>query len=412
MSTPPPSTSELKETAQPVQDLPDWAVKFLNQSVIWETPLEFWSPPEDPDKPRLPYLPGLALQIDRHVPPGSSEDNGPARKPHLSDDYLESLPRSELVMENPPMDTAPLTNPERAQLVVTTPIAAIGESRGAQVVGCTIYPQSDKNGQGVQPFQATAKIYDPLYYNFKLVARHARDVIFEADNDYSTEARAYEHLLSAKMTGSFAPAYCGSWTFCLPFSIKGKPQTRSVRLILIERLYGSTIKETRVKNHPESYMGLDSFHYPEQFRLEVLARAMDGFSRLLQIGLDQGDFAGRNVMLVQNEPDPSNPSTDTSGGLTLPRIVLIDYNHARIMPLGSSSTQPPLPENPVLLSLRTDIAGGFAGWAPREWEDEKVEREWLLQRFYKDGQSQLYLPLACGELEAERLGLHLYQNKQ
>lgn len=407
MSASPPSNSEPKELTRPDQELPDWAVEFSKRAAIFGTPLQLWSPPEDPDKPKLPYLPGLALQIDRHVPPGSSEDKGPAPKPHFSDEYLESLPQSELVMRHPPMETAPPANPERAQLVVTTPIA-IGASRGAQVVGCTIYPQSNNNGKVTQPFQATAKIYDPLYYDFKLeMTHHARDIIFDAENDYSTEARAYEHLLSAKKTGSFAPAYYGSWTFSLPISINGKSQTRSVRLILIERLHGTTIEDTRVKNSPRSW---DSFHYPEQFRLEVLAQAMEGFASLLQIGLDQRDLAGRNVFLVQNDSDPFAPATDTSGGLPLPRIVLIDYNHARITPLESSSTQPPLQENPVSLSLRTDIHGAFAGWPPREWEDEKVEREWLLQRFYNNGQSQLYLPL--DEWGSKRLGLNLYQDEK
>lgn len=370
-----------------------------------------WSP-EDPNKPRLPYLPGLALQIARHVPPGSSEDNGPAPQQHLSGDYLESLPQSELVMANPPMETAPPTTPGKAQLVVTAPIA-IGASRGAQVVGCTIYPQSGKNGNGSQPFQATAKIYDPLYYNNKLeLVHHARDVIFEAEKDYSTEARAYEHLMGAKETGSFVPAYYGSWTFCLPISILGKLQIRSVRLILIERLHGTTIEGTRVENHPESdTMGLDSFHYPEEFRLEVLGRAMEDFSRLMQIGLDQGDFAGRNVLLVQEDDfDPSTTATNTFGGLPLPRIVLIDYNHARIRPLERSSTPLPLPENPMILSLRTYLRGAFPGWVPREWEDDKVEREWLLQRFYRDGQDLLYLPLE--ERDYRDLGLHPKQTQQ
>ncbi|KAH8759453.1 hypothetical protein F5883DRAFT_352779, partial [Diaporthe sp. PMI_573] len=351
--------------------------------------LRLWSPPQDPDKPRLPYLPGLALQIDRHVPPGSSEDRGPAPKPHLSQEYLESLPQSEIITANPPIETAPPANPERARLEVTTPIA-IGASRGAQVVGCTIFPQPDNNGKDVvQPFQAAAKIYDPLYYNFKLEgARHARDVVFEADNDYSNETRAYEHLLMVNQTGSFAPAYYGSWTFSLPISIRGRRQTRSVRLILIERLHGTTIAETRVKNHPEPSMGLDSFHYPEEFRLEVLARALEGFATQQQTGLDQRDFAGSNVLLAQDEFDSSNPpSTETTcGGLPLPRVVLIDYNHARInlKSRGSSRTHPhplPLPENPASISLRSYIYEGFSGWVPREWEDEKFEREWLAQRF-------------------------------
>lgn len=399
MSTSPSlSSSKLEQIAQLEQGLPatDW---FNRATMSNAMPRQLWSPPQDPDKPRLPYLPGLALQVNRHMPPG------PGLKPQLSPDYLESLPQSEIVVANPPIETAPPANPKRAQLVVTTPIA-IGASRGAQVIGCTIF-QSDNDQKEVQPFRATAKIYDPLYYNFMTeTAHHAWDIVFEADNDYSNEARAYEHLMMAKQTGSFAPAYHGSWTFSLPISIKGRHHTRFVRLILIERLHGTTIEETRVKNHPEPNMGLDSFHYPEEFRLKILAQALEGAARQQQIGLDQGDFAGRNILLVQDEFDPSNPSTSTAtcSGLPLPRIVLIDYNHARIKSYGTSLYPLPLPENPASIYLRSYIHEGFSGWIPQEWEDEKVERDWLLQTFCKDGQSQLYVPLP--EQNARYLGLH------
>lgn len=401
MSTSPLSNSGPEEITQPNQVPLEQAFRFFNGPAISDTMyLQLWSPPADPDKPRLPYLPGFTLHIDRHVPPGSSEDSSPVPEPHLSQDYLESLPQSELITNNPPMETAPPANPETAQLVVTT-LIAVGASRGAQVVGCTVYPQPDKDGKSAQPFRATAKIYDPLYYDFMWeISDHARNVIFQAENDYSTEANAYEHLQSAGKTGSLAPAYYGSWTFCLPISINGKSQTRHVRLILIERLDGITIYGTRVKNHTERDMGLDSFHYPEQFRLEVLARAMESFARLLHVGLEIRYFTGRNVFLVQNHSDSSTPSTETSGGLPLPRIVLIDYSHSSIMHLGGSLTRPALPENPITLYLRYDISGRFAGWAPLEWD---VEREWLLQRFYNSGQNQLYLPLR--ERDAERLGV-------
>lgn len=211
----------------------------------------------------------------------------------------------------------------------------------------------------------------------------------------------------AKQTGSFAPAYYGSWTFSLPISIKGTHHTRSVRLILIERLHGTTIEETRVKNHPEPDMGLDSFHYPEEFRLQILAQALEGAAKQQQIGLDQGDFAGRNILLVQDEFDPSNPPTATCSGLPLPRIVLIDYNRARIKSDKGGLYPLPLPDNPASIYLRSYIHEGFSGWIPREWEDEKFERDWLLQRFCKDGQSQLYLPLP--EQNARHLGLHCCQ---
>ena len=81
----PPSSSGPEQITQAEQGLPDWDTGFLNRTTISDTvPLQLWSPPQDPDKPRLPYLPGLALQIDRHVPPWSLEDVGPAPKPFLS----------------------------------------------------------------------------------------------------------------------------------------------------------------------------------------------------------------------------------------------------------------------------------------------------------------------------------------
>lgn len=87
-------------------------------------------------------------------------------------------------------------------------------------------------------------------------------------------------------------------------------------------------------------MDLDSFYYLEQFRLEVLARAMDGFARLLQIGLNQGDFAGRNVLLVQDESNPLTPATDTSGGLTSAGRSGPGWRRGRMATLGSLVSRP------------------------------------------------------------------------
>lgn len=173
-ASPWPSSSQPEQIAQLEQGLPDWATDWFNRATISNVmPRQLWSPPHDPDKPRLPYFPGLALQIDRHVPPGSSENGGLGLAPQLSSEYLESLPQSEIVMANPPIETAPPANPERAQLVVTTPIA-IGASRGAQVVECTIFPRSDPGNdkKELEPFRATAKIYDPLYYPFMTEMAH------------------------------------------------------------------------------------------------------------------------------------------------------------------------------------------------------------------------------------------------
>lgn len=89
MSTPPSSNSQPEENILPNQEHPDWAVEFVNPPALEDTPLQHWTQPwspEDPNKPSLPYLHGLVLQIDRHVPPGSFEDNDAAPVPHLSDE--------------------------------------------------------------------------------------------------------------------------------------------------------------------------------------------------------------------------------------------------------------------------------------------------------------------------------------
>ncbi|KAL1847958.1 hypothetical protein Daus18300_013761 [Diaporthe australafricana] len=61
------------------------------------------------------------------------------------------------------------------------------------------------------PFEAVAKIYDPLYYSFSSdIGNYPCDVVLRADEDYAREVAAYECLTRAGQTGSFAPAYFGS----------------------------------------------------------------------------------------------------------------------------------------------------------------------------------------------------------
>lgn len=372
---------------KPDQVRPDWLVDFLSRPRP-SAPLPLWSPPEDPDKPSLPYIPGLALGIDRHVPPPpfiESLRKDLAPRPSPSEDYLRSVPQSKAVVEFPPIDTGAPAGPEMARLLVTTPVC-VGEVRGAQIISCTVHPHP-RHGR---PYQATAKIYDPLYYNFKAHLSHQpEDVMYNADLDYSNEAAAYEQLRKTGQAGSSAPAYYGSWSFSLPITVDNKPCNRPVRLILMEELNGRTIRDTRIRNDPNIRTG-DSFHYPEEYRLEILARAMDAFVRQLQFGVDQSDFTGRNVLLVQDNSNGSQ-EMETSGGLPLPRVVLIDYNNATI---NQGTPHRSLPENPISIFWNVYLWEDFGGWAPNEWQDGKSHRKWLLQRFNGHGQRQLYLPVA------------------
>lgn len=124
-----------------------------------------------------------------------------------------------------------------------------------------------------------------MYYKFSSwSAGNPLDCVGDTDRDYKTEAAAYEHLRAKdpEHKDSFAPEYYGSWSLDLPITIRGEPHIRTVYLVLIELLNGTSIENMRVQNSPQGET--DSFHYPEEYRLEVLARAMEGYARQLDGG--------------------------------------------------------------------------------------------------------------------------------
>lgn len=307
---------------------------------------------------------------------------------------MQSVPQSELVVDNPPLKTPP-SQAETAQLTINTPIS-VGSARGAQVITCLVTPRGEAAGE---PFQAVAKIYDALYYRFsKSLANEPRNVATQADEDYSREAAAYEYLQETGQTGFFAPAYYGSWTFDLPITSRAKTQMRPVRLILIERLEGTTIRGSLLQNGPRG-TGKDAFHYPEEYRLEVLAMVMDGYVRQLHSGIDQLDLAGRNVMLAPKggSAEPADQGGPVVSGLPLPRVVLIDYNTAIVYRLTKNGRPPhmdwPRPCNPMLY-FWDEPMNDFGGWVPHEWHDNpKFMQEWLRKRFGTEEKRKLYAPV-------------------
>jgi hypothetical protein len=313
----------------------------------------------------------------------------------LSESYLRGITQSELVIDHPSLDTPLPARSETAQLTVMTPIT-IGSVRGAQVVACEIAPRTE----GGKPLQAVAKIYDPMYYSFEWKFSHQPgDTVWQADSDYSREAAAYEHL--QKNATSLASQYFGSWTFDLPIRSRGVSRTRPVRMILIERLDGTSMRNMRVRNDPDPQETEDAFHYPEDYRLEVLAIAMDQYVRILHSGLDQRDFASRNVMLVAS----TQPSAEVPviSGLPLPRVVLVDYNTSVIYGLAAQGNhlqyriqgmylqrRTPLPINPMQLWWGMPM-NEFVGWVPREWHSmPSLKQEWLKKRFGGTEQRKLY----------------------
>lgn len=172
-------------------------------------PLRVWSPPPDPDRPSLPYLPGFKAHIQSHVAPapfrhGIPYDSWPRKM--VSHEELETLTQSALVVSHPPVEatTAPSDTEvpsETAQFTITSQIW-VGCEGGTQIVVCTV----EKDGQ--PPFKAVAKIYDALYYRFTHnIASRVQDITTKADKDYTAEAGAYKRLTSAERANQITPAY-------------------------------------------------------------------------------------------------------------------------------------------------------------------------------------------------------------
>ncbi|KAI0517556.1 hypothetical protein F5B22DRAFT_603367 [Xylaria bambusicola] len=340
-------------------------------------------PPLDPDRPVYPYVPGFVVQITEHKPPPpfgqSFADTGYPRsaRRRLSATWLDETPLTRQVIENPPLTTVwSSTIPSRIATLKITKIISKGDSssngkQGAHVVVCQIF----MNGQQ-EPYIAVAKIYDALYYS------GVTDVVKLADQDYSCEAAAYEHLETVKhmQKPGFAPNYYGSWTFEQPLILQGKRHLRPVRMILIEYLAGSTILDLfTMKDSRHEQPNPNAHHYDEAFRLNVVAEVIEGTVKQRHSGLSQKDGALRNIMLV---PSPRGNTSPQS----LPRVVLIDYNVAVVVSLLEKPLPTPssnLPFNPV--DAFRNGKDDFYGWGPVAWYDgiqgKERYQEWLLQRF-------------------------------
>ncbi|KAK4139362.1 uncharacterized protein C8A04DRAFT_40780 [Dichotomopilus funicola] len=307
------------------------------------------------------YRDGFTVNVKSHVPPApfGGRDYGSGPRAAVSQHDLRSLKPTELVMANPPLETADPPSPHIQTLSVDCELAVI-DGRGAQVVLYTIKPM-DLTGDG---FQAVAKIYDPLYYSFshKDVPSVPYDVTRFADEDYSREATAYEHLQAVGQARHFTPKYFGSYTFTANLQIgkKTPPQSRPVHLILIEYVPGKSIRDLYTGPAPVAAT------FDEVYRLEVLARIIDGKAKLRFKGLDQQDLAA---------PNPSS----------IPRVVLIDYSISVIYVKTMRKIGPyngtTLPPNPMRIHWNNSLQE-FSGWIPAMWETSpRPRQEWLKKRF-------------------------------
>ncbi|KAK3937952.1 hypothetical protein QBC46DRAFT_391304 [Diplogelasinospora grovesii] len=348
-------------------------------------PPRLWSPPQDPEKPACPYQARFAVEIKRHTPPPPFGDpqHGPGAWRERSDVHLYSATQTEVVMAYPSLECENTLSSSPAPTATLTILRtlAVADGRGPQLVVCSVAPKTLPKAFPQAPYEAVAKIFDPLYYSFenKEAAHVPVNVAWQADVHYTHEAAAYDHLHRTGQTGLFAPEYFGSWTFTLPITHARRKLQRSVRLVLMENIKGPSIWS--VCHDPAALSG-----YTEQDRLDIFAKVLDGIVRQRHAGVDQRDPASRNVILR-----PSS-SLSASNKQPLPQPVIIDYNTAVVFELTRLGKRPfqlaKLPENPMEVFWNTSLAD-FQGWTPSKWNgNAKLRQQWLKERFGGKAASQ------------------------
>ncbi|KAK4232730.1 hypothetical protein C8A03DRAFT_39665 [Achaetomium macrosporum] len=332
---------------------------------LWSD-FHLWSSPEDPERPVLPYASAFTVTITEHIPLqpfGLPSVYPPIEPPYdTSDEHLRTLTQTELV------------KPTKATIKVDRPFA-VKDGRGPQLIVCTVTPQ---DGHG-KPFQAVAKIFDPLYYSFENQNAPPRPVAttLKADSDYSIEAAAYAHLQKTGQTGAFAPEYYGSWTFSLSIRHRGVQHERHVRLLLIEYIDGVCMRNL-------CYGDSVPLTFTAEHRLDVLAGILDGAARMDHSGVNQRDLLPRNIML-ELKPEAGDSPGEGQPQRVVQQAVLIDYNIAMVYHLTLEEWEyheaTELPLNPMHLFWNTSL-DDFGYWVPEGWQgNRRAQQKWLMGRF-------------------------------
>ncbi|OTB19961.1 hypothetical protein K445DRAFT_313754 [Daldinia sp. EC12] len=326
----------------------------------WKSRLAPWSAPPEPDKPRLPYEPGLTLNIQRIRPPPPFDH---IYLPHLTPEYrtfilqnrvvdvdrLRSTTLVDYCLSTVPLPIEPLG--ETAVLKVDG-VIAVGDGRNAQIVTCDIdLPGTDQH-------RMVAKIYDPLYYSF--VSEESpnipEDVVGLADGDLTTEAAAFE-CLDAPLGGKVIPRYYGSWTFNLTL----RNQKRAVHLILMEQIDGVMLRTLNPDN------------YSDEDKLRVVAKVMECDALMEYYGVTHTDLYPRNIIC----------STDDLGSSKL-AVRVIDFNSSVIHSLRGlvpRCTTKSLPESPINLFWK-NAPDGLREWVPDYLlREAETWRDWLKSRW-------------------------------
>ncbi|KAL7894119.1 hypothetical protein HDV63DRAFT_391172 [Trichoderma sp. SZMC 28014] len=319
------------------------------------------SPVDDDLKPDLPYVAGARLEIQEcqpHLPFGISFQDETSRKYHWHP-AEKCATASEFCIQNPPLKGQPIDNPTLLTIIIDSKLAC-GDGRGSQLVKC----HYEGNNTPL-----VAKIYDPLYYPWGTML----DPTHEADEHFTTEATVYKKLQDMHNSDSFGypqvrnhlewsiPEYHGSYTWETQL-LDGR--RRDVRLILMEYIplpsMWAIIKKKKVEN------------IPAKIRMKLLEKVFPIVSWLEHYGINQNDFAARNIMV---DPDQG-------------RVVLLDFSIAKIRDMYNSKWSTHRQKLPTLPKSPIETFGCYWGdeiqmWVPKEYHTVQARYDWFMETWEK-----------------------------
>jgi hypothetical protein len=237
-------------------------------------------------KPPVPYVKGWRFTARAHIPPPptpltpGSCLNGEAGR--LERNQLHPVERCLLHSPLPGSDGDFSVDLEIDNLL------RVGEDRNAQVVLVHLLKHDSYFGDLAEGTHIVAKIYDPLYFSDD---EGYLNPFLLADTYYTHETATYTAL--SDLQGSLIPRYYGSFTL----DITVRPSTtRSVRLILIEFILGSSMLDT------------DPANVPQWKRQQIMKTVVDFESLLFARDIIHIDLHPRNIILVNAvESDQQKP---------------------------------------------------------------------------------------------------------
>ncbi|KAK0667190.1 hypothetical protein QBC41DRAFT_396423 [Cercophora samala] len=336
--------------------------------------------PVDDEKPPCPYTTGFKIAVEPYTPlppfGGSAYRgvSGPkAFECHVDiQEYSQTRFCIKCLEGNKSQGSSSLPEEPAGlwpSLVIDSVIRG-GDGAGAQVVAC--HWDNDPNA-----VRYVAKIYDPLYYNYwGSDVGLLTDVVWGAARDHSVEAAAYEdleayeadHKNGTESIRGCCPQYFGSFSFNIKLVVDGITYTRTVPLILMEHLDGSTMRKL-----------IDSNLVPasDDARVYSYACAIKSYLKVMRAGVSQGDFSPRNIFFIGDIESPSL------------RVVIFDFNTARVFSRMSLRMTPPRTDG-VAWAAEPDSQRVFQDWLPNWFYTDEDKRKSEVTRLWYQG---------CGEIQ-------------